>query len=97
MPLERALVAQTASGRQKPVPLVYKDTKLECGYRIDLLVESRIVVELKFIEALGAHTRSGDPDLYPSVWLPPRAAHQFQRHASKRGHQAVQHLKGNGH
>lgn len=37
--------------RQKPIPLVYKDVKLECGYRIDLLVESKIVVELKSIEA----------------------------------------------
>lgn len=38
--------------RQVPVPVVYKNTKLECGYRIDLLVESRIVVELKSIENL---------------------------------------------
>lgn len=38
--------------RQKPVPVVYKQTKLECGYRIDLLVEGRIVVELKSIEAI---------------------------------------------
>lgn len=37
--------------RQKPIPVVYKDVKLECGYRIDLFVESRIVVELKSIEA----------------------------------------------
>src|SRR5438477_9844741 len=36
--------------RQKPMPLVYKDTKLDCGYRLDLLVESRIIVELKSIE-----------------------------------------------
>jgi GxxExxY protein len=39
--------------RQKPVPVVYKETKLECGYRIDLLIEGRIVVELKSIESLG--------------------------------------------
>lgn len=38
--------------RQKPVPVVYKDAKLECGYRVDLLVEGRIVVELKAIDAL---------------------------------------------
>ena len=36
--------------RQKAVPVVYKDTKLECGYRIDLLVENRIVVELKSVD-----------------------------------------------
>jgi GxxExxY protein len=40
--------------RQKPIPVVYKDAKLECGYRIDLLVEGRVVVELKSIEGLSA-------------------------------------------
>jgi GxxExxY protein len=38
--------------RQIPIPVVYKDVKLECGYRIDLLVEGRVVVELKSIEGL---------------------------------------------
>lgn len=39
--------------RQKPIPVVYKGVKLECGYRIDLLVEKRIVVELKAIDQIG--------------------------------------------
>src|SRR5216683_2952844 len=39
---------------QKPVPVVYKNVKLECGYRMDLLVESSIVVELKSVESLTA-------------------------------------------
>jgi GxxExxY protein len=38
--------------RQKPIPLVYKDLKLECGYRLDFLVSTRIVVEIKSIEAI---------------------------------------------
>jgi GxxExxY protein len=38
--------------RQMPIPLVYKDLKLECGYRLDLLIESKVVVELKAIDAL---------------------------------------------
>ena len=38
--------------RQKPVPVIYKGVKLECGYRIDILVEHRIVVELKSIEQM---------------------------------------------
>jgi len=33
--------------QQKAVPLVYDDVKLECGFRADLLIENRIVVELK--------------------------------------------------
>jgi GxxExxY protein len=38
--------------RQKPVPVVYKAIKLACGFRVDLLVESQVVVELKSIESL---------------------------------------------
>jgi GxxExxY protein len=37
--------------RQKPVPVVYKDVKLECGYRMDFLVEGDVVVELKAVDA----------------------------------------------
>jgi len=36
--------------RQKPVPLVYKEVKLDCGYRIDILVENKVLVELKSID-----------------------------------------------
>ena len=37
--------------KQKSLPLVYKDVKLDAGYRMDLLVENRVVVEIKSIEA----------------------------------------------
>jgi GxxExxY protein len=38
--------------RQKPVPVVYKDVKLERGYRLDFLVDRHVVVELKSIGAV---------------------------------------------
>jgi GxxExxY protein len=38
--------------RQKGLPVVYKEVKLDCGYRLDLLVEGRVVVELKSVENL---------------------------------------------
>ena len=38
--------------QQKPVPLIYEEVKLECGYRMDLLVEQSVVVEVKSIDAL---------------------------------------------
>lgn len=38
--------------RQLPLPLVYKDIKLEHGYRIDILVEEKIIIEIKSIEVL---------------------------------------------
>jgi len=36
---------------EKPLPLIYEEVKLECGYRIDILVENQVVVELKSVEA----------------------------------------------
>lgn len=38
--------------RQKPLPLVYKGLKLDCGYRLDVVVENRVVVELKTVDTL---------------------------------------------
>ncbi len=38
--------------KQKPMPLVYADVKLDTGYRVDILVEKSIVVEIKSVEAL---------------------------------------------
>ena len=37
--------------KEKPMPVVYKKVKLDHGYRLDLLVENKIVVELKTVEA----------------------------------------------
>jgi GxxExxY protein len=38
--------------RQQGVPVVYKDVHLECGYRIDVLVEDTVVLELKSVDYL---------------------------------------------
>lgn len=38
--------------KEKPMPLVFEEVKLECGYRIDLLVEGKVVIEIKSVEAL---------------------------------------------
>jgi len=38
--------------KEKPMPIVYKEVKLDHGYRIDLLVENKVVIEIKTIEAL---------------------------------------------
>ena len=38
--------------KEKPMPLIFEEVKLECGYRIDLLVEDEIVLELKSVETL---------------------------------------------
>jgi GxxExxY protein len=38
--------------KEKPMPLVFEEVKLDCGYRIDLLVERIVVIEIKSVEAL---------------------------------------------
>lgn len=38
--------------KQKALPLVYEDVKLDAGYRIDLLIENKLVLEIKSVEAL---------------------------------------------
>lgn len=38
--------------KEKPMPIVYKEVKLDHGYRIDLLVEEKVVIELKTVEFL---------------------------------------------
>ncbi len=38
--------------KQKMLPLVYKEVNLEAGYRIDLLVEDKVIIELKAVEEL---------------------------------------------
>ena len=36
--------------KEKPMPIIYKEVKLDHGYRIDLLVENLVVIELKTVE-----------------------------------------------
>ena len=36
---------------EKPLPLIYEEVKLECGYRLDMLVENQVIVELKTVES----------------------------------------------
>jgi len=38
--------------RQKALPVTYRGIHLDCGYRIDLLVDNRVIVELKVVERL---------------------------------------------
>ena len=38
--------------RQVPLPVIYKGVKLDCGYRLDIVVADQVVVELKTVDAL---------------------------------------------
>jgi len=38
--------------KQKPMPLVYEEKKLDLGYRIDLFIENKVIIEIKSVDAL---------------------------------------------
>ena len=38
--------------KQKPLPLVYEEVKLEVGYRIDIMIENKFIIEIKAVDAL---------------------------------------------
>ncbi len=38
--------------KERALPLIYNDVKLECGYRADIIVESKIIIEIKSVEFL---------------------------------------------
>ena len=38
--------------RQKPLPLEYKGIRLDCGYRIDIIAENKVILELKCVDAI---------------------------------------------
>lgn len=38
--------------KEQPIPVVFEDVKLECGYRADLIVEKKVIIEIKAVEAL---------------------------------------------
>lgn len=38
--------------KEKPMPLIFEEVKLDCGYRIDILIENQIVLEIKSVEAI---------------------------------------------
>ena len=38
--------------QQKPLPVVYKDVNLDCGYRLDMVVEDAVIVEIKAVQQL---------------------------------------------
>ncbi|MDB5157150.1 MAG: GxxExxY protein [Mucilaginibacter sp.] len=38
--------------KEKPLPLIYEEIKLDCGYRLDLLVENKLILEIKAVEGL---------------------------------------------
>jgi GxxExxY protein len=52
VPLCRAATGALKFARQVSLPIIYHDVRLECGYRLDVVVEERVLLELKATEKL---------------------------------------------
>lgn len=50
--IHRLLKSGLRIERQKPIPLIFEEIRLECGFRCDILVEDKLIVEVKAVEAL---------------------------------------------
>jgi GxxExxY protein len=89
---KRGLIVETQVG----LPVVYEGEKLDLGYRIDLLVENLVIVEIKSVEAIHpvheAQLLSYLRLSGKNVWV----AHQFPRSPLKRRHQAHGRRQGLG-
>ena len=69
-----------------PLPVIYDGVKVDAGYRIDLLVEGCVVVELKAVERTPGPRRAAT--VSPEAQRPQaRPAHQLQRRSPERWHQ----------
>ena len=59
---------------EAPLPIEYKGARLDCGYRMDILVDNEIILELKSVEAPASHPRGPDSFVHETrispVWLP---------------------------
>jgi GxxExxY protein len=51
-PFYEIINAGIQADKEKPLPLIYRDIKLDIGYRIDVLVENKLILEIKSIESL---------------------------------------------
>jgi GxxExxY protein len=50
--LHELFIASVSFERQVPLPVTYKSIQLDCGYRLDFLVEQTVVLEIKTVESL---------------------------------------------
>lgn len=38
--------------KEQPIPVIFEEVKLECGYRADMIIENKVIIEIKAVEAL---------------------------------------------
>jgi len=72
--------------RQVDLPVLHKGIKLDCGYKLDVVVQDTVVLELKVVDRLHPNPRSAASDLPAHDGQTCRPAYQFQRSLADSGH-----------
>jgi GxxExxY protein len=75
--------------RQVPLPVVYKSVRLDCGYRLDIVVENSVVIELKAVERLMPIHEATTNHLLEAERDPNRPLAKFQYTGAQRGNTAA--------
>ena len=65
--------------RQQPVPIVYQGTRIEIGFRADLIVEDLVIVEIQSVEVVAPVHKKATFDSSPAGRQAFGAAHKLQR------------------
>lgn len=78
--------------RQKEIPVEYKGVKLDCGYRIDVLVAHSLILELKVCESLQPIHEAQLLNLSKIDWLKGRLVNKLQRACLKGRNKTVSQL-----
>ena len=81
-------LARICFERQVPLPITYRSIQLDCGYRLDFLVDRTVVLELKALESLQPIHEAQLLTLSKIRRMANRVAYQFQRACSQEGYQA---------
>ena len=71
--------------RQVPLPVTYKGIKLACGYKMDLLVDDLVIVELKTVESLLASSLGSAAELFAALRKAGRPADKLSTPVLKSG------------
>ena len=81
-------LARISFDRQVPLPVTYKSLQLDCGYRLDFLVEKTGSLGIKSDGRVATYSRSSVADLSETGRMVHRIAYQFQCACAQEGHKA---------
>ena len=53
MPYYRLIKKELNVTKERAIPLIFEEIRMECGYRADLIIDNKVIIEIKCVEILG--------------------------------------------